>query len=77
MQIKYTIIVKVSKAWQGTTTGGAFWLKFKKVTDLVKFTDFLDKKYGYYWLYYNVMINENEPSLAHFTKDKRPTSKRI
>lgn len=77
MQKKYICIVKISNHHKDITDGRAFWMRYNKVTDLLKFTAFLDKTFGSNWLYYNVEDGKGSPSLDHFTRFKRPHSKHI
>lgn len=72
MPNKYAVIVKVKNNPDGT----AHCLKYR-VTDLIKFTQFLDKNWtDWRWfnVYSNTGINKGE-QLANFTKNKRPESK--
>jgi len=72
MPSKYAVIVKV----KNNTDGTAHCLKYR-VTDLIKFTQFLDKKWAawkWFNVYSNTGINKGE-QLANFTKNKRPESK--
>lgn len=72
MPNKYAVIVKVKNNPDGT----AYCLKYR-VTDLIKFTQFLDKKWAtwkWFNVYSNTGINKGE-QLANFTKNKRPESK--
>ena len=72
MPNKYKVIVKVKNNVDGT----AHCLKYR-VTDLMKFTLFLDKKWeGWKWfnVYSNLGINKGK-QLASFTKNKRPVSR--
>lgn len=74
MPNKYAVIVKV----KNNTDGTAHCLKYR-VTDLIKFTQFLDKNWtAWKWfnVYSNTGINKGE-QLANFTKNKRPESKFI
>ncbi len=72
MPNKYAVIVKVKNNPDGT----AHCLKYR-VTDLIKFTQFLDKNWAawrWFNVYSNTGINKGE-QLANFTKNKRPESK--
>ena len=72
MPKKYKAIVKVKNNLDGT----AHCVKYR-VTDLIKFTQFLDKKWsGWKWfnVYSNIGVNKGG-QLASFTKSKRPESK--
>lgn len=72
MPNKYTVIVKIKNDPDGT----AHCLKYR-VTDLIKFTQFLDKNWAawkWFNVYSNTGINKGE-QLANFTKNKRPESK--
>jgi hypothetical protein len=72
MPNKYAVIVKVKNNPDGT----AHCLKYR-VTDLIKFTQFLDKNWAawrWFNVYSNTGINKGE-QLANFTKNKKPESK--
>lgn len=72
MPNKYAVIVKVKNNPDGT----AHCLKYR-VTDLIKFTQFLDKKWAawkWFNVYSNTGINKGE-QLTNLTKNKRPESK--
>lgn len=70
MPNRYTIIVKVGNK----PDGSAHCLKYR-VTDLLKLTHFLDRKWSS-WKWFNVYaktgINKGG-QLASFTKNNRPT----
>ena len=72
MPKKYKAIVKVKDNPDGT----AYCVKYR-VGDLMKFTQFLDKKWaGWKWfnIYSNIGINKGG-QIANFTKYKRPGSR--
>lgn len=72
MPNKYTVIVKIKDNPNGT----AHCVKYR-VSDLKKFTQFLDEKWtGWRWfnVYSNKGVNKGE-QLAYFTKNKRPESR--
>ncbi len=71
---KYKVIVKIKNNLDGT----AHCVKYR-VTNLIKFTQFLDKKWsGWKWfnVYSNTGINKGK-QLANFTKNIRPESRFI
>ena len=72
MPKKYKANVKIKNNPDGT----ARCVKYR-VTDLIKFTRFLDQKWvGWKWfnVYSNTGVNKGE-QLASFTKNKRPGSR--
>jgi len=74
MPNKYIVIVKIKNNPDGT----AYCVKYR-VTNLVKFTQFLDKKWiGWKWfnVYSNIGINKGK-QLANFTKNKKPKSRLV
>ncbi len=72
MPNKYVVIVKIKNNPDRT----AHCVKYR-VTDLIKLTEFLDRKWTG-WLWYNVYsntgVNKGE-QLANFTKNKRPETR--
>lgn len=72
MPKKYKVIVKIKNNPDRT----AYCVKYR-VTDLIKFTQFLDEKWTewkWFNVYSNTGINIGE-QLANFTKNKRPGSR--
>ena len=72
MPKKYKVIVKIKNNPDRT----AHCVRYR-VTDLIKFTQFLDEKWtGWKWfnVYSNTGINIGE-QLENFTKNKRPGSR--
>jgi len=72
MPKKYKVIVKVKNNPDGT----AHCVKYR-VTDLIRFTRFLDIKWnGWKWfnVYSNTGVNKGD-QLANFTKNNRPESR--
>jgi len=72
MPKKYKVIVKVNNNPDGT----AYCVKYR-VSDLLKFTQFLDEKWGewkWFNVYSNLEINKGR-QLANYTKFKRPKTK--
>ena len=72
MTKKYKVIVKINNNPNGT----AHCVKYR-VDDLLKFTQFLDKKWlGWKWfnVYSNLGINKGK-QLANFTKNNKPVTK--
>lgn len=72
MPKKYKVIVKI----KNNPDRAAYCVKYR-VSDLIKFTQFLDQKWtGWKWfnVYSNIGINTGE-QLASFTKNKRPVSR--
>ena len=68
---KYIAIVKI----RNNENGNAFCVKYR-FNNLLKFTQFLDKKWPE-WKWYNVYANAGimkGKQLANFTKYNRPTS---
>ena len=72
MPNKYVVIVKIKNNPDRTV----HCVKYR-VTDLIKLTEFLDRKWTG-WLWYNVYsntgVNKGE-QLANFTKNKRPETR--
>jgi len=71
---RYTAIVKISNKPDGT----AYCVKYR-FNDLLKFTCFLDSKWGG-WKWFNVYSNQGTNKgiqLGNFTNKKRPNSKHI
>jgi hypothetical protein len=74
MPNRYTVIVKIGNK----PDGSAHCLKYR-VTDLLKLTQFLDRKWpGWKWfnVYAKTGINKRE-QLASFTKNSRPISRSV
>ena len=72
MSKKYKAIVKIKNNPDGT----AHCVKYR-VSDLKKFTQFLDEKWQD-WKWFNVYLNNGinkGKQLAYFTKNKRPKSR--
>lgn len=72
MSKKYKVIVKIKNNPDGT----AHCVKYR-VTDLIKFTLFLDMKWNnwrWFNVYSNIGVNKGE-QLANFTKNNRPESR--
>ncbi len=72
MPKKYKVIVKISNNPNGT----AYCVKYR-VNDLLKFTQFIDKKWiewKWFNVYSNLGINKGN-QLANFTKKNRPVTK--
>lgn len=72
MPKKYKVIVKISNNPNGT----AYCVKYR-VNDLLKFTQFIDKKWvewKWFNVYSNLGINKGN-QLANFTKYNRPVTK--
>ena len=72
MPNKYVVIVKIKNNSDGT----AHCVRYR-VTDLIKFTQFLDKKWAA-WKWFNVYSNtaiNKGVQLANFTKNNRPGSR--
>ena len=72
MPKKYKVIVKIKNNPDGT----AYCIKYR-VADLIKFTQFLDKKWSD-WKWFNVYSNKGinkRGQLASFTKNRRPKSR--
>lgn len=68
---KYKVIAKIGNNADGT----AHCVKYN-VNDLVKFADFLDKKFPD-WRWFNVYSKQTKLQLANFTKYRRPTKKYV
>lgn len=71
---KYVAIVKI----KNNTDGTAYCVKYR-FDDLLKFTEFLDKKWSE-WKWYNVFSNSGNnkgKQIANFTSKKRPIKKCI
>ena len=66
MALKYNVIVKSSSEK---------YLKYK-VTDLLLFTEFLDKKFNG-WLYFNVYDYKTREHLGSFQQTNRPKKRKI
>ena len=69
---RYKVIVKIKNNADGT----AKCVKYR-VSDLLKFTSFLDEKWSI-WKWFNVYSNQypnKGVQLANFTKNKRPNSR--
>jgi hypothetical protein len=49
------------------------FLKYEYVSDLIRFTAFLDSKYN--WRYFNVFDRSKGVQIASYTKNKRPDKK--
>ena len=62
---KYIIIVKTTEKH----------LKYH-VTDLIKFTSFLDTKFPT-WKFFNVYDSKTQEQIANFTINQRPTKRRV
>ena len=72
MPKKYKIIVKI----KNNPDGSAHCIKYR-VTDLLKFTQFLDKTWSE-WKWFNVYENlgvDKGNQIANFTKSNRPISR--
>lgn len=63
--MKYAAIVKTP----------AKWLKYKRVTDLIKFVQFLDRSFPD-WLFLNV-YDEQGRQIGAFTQEQRPLTPQI
>ena len=63
----YTIITKV---------GEQRFVKYRNVSNLLRFTDFLDKKFPT-WKYFNVYDKKSKKQIASFTINNRPTLPKI
>lgn len=62
--IRRCVIVKI---------GDTDFVKYRYVDNLVKFTDFLDRKYPN-WRYMNVFDRDTKEQIANFSKKNRPIS---
>ncbi len=72
MSKKYKVIVKINNNSDGT----AYCVKYR-VDDLLKFTQFLDKKWvewKWFDVFSNLGVNKGK-QLANFTKTNRPETK--
>ncbi len=72
MPNKYKVIVKI----KNNANGSAHCVKYR-VSDLMKFTEFLDKKWAA-WKWFNVYANtgvNKGVQLANFTNNKRPVTR--
>ena len=71
---RYVAIVKISNNSDGT----AYCVKYR-FNDLLKFTDFLDKKWSE-WKWYNVFSNRGDNKkrqIANYTNKKRPVKSSV
>lgn len=64
---RYNAIVKV---------GQNDFLKYKNVTNLIRFVSFLDDKHSM-WRYFNVYDSDTKKQVGNFTSRHRPTSKHL
>jgi hypothetical protein len=72
MPKKYKVIVKI----KNNPDGSAYCIKYR-VTDLLKFTQFLDKTWSE-WKWFNVYENlgmNKGNQIASFTRNDRPVSR--
>ncbi len=72
MPKKYKVIVKI----KNNPDGSAHCIKYR-VTDLLKFTQFLDKTWSewkWFNVYENLGVNKGN-QIANFTKNNRPISR--
>ncbi len=72
MSKKYKVIVKI----KNNPDGSAYCIKYR-VTDLLKFTQFLDKTWSE-WKWFNVYENlgmNKGNQIANFTRNDRPISR--
>lgn len=72
MSKKYKVIVKITNNPDGT----AFCVKYR-VNDLLRFTQFLDKKWSewkWFNVYSNLDINKGK-QLTNFTKNNKPKTR--
>ncbi len=72
MSKKYKVIVKI----KNNPDGSAYCIKYR-VTDLLKFTQFLDKTWSewkWFNVYENLGVNKGN-QIANFTKNNRPISR--
>ena len=63
----YTTITKV---------GVDQFVKYRNVSNLIRFTHFLDNKFPT-WRYFNVYDKKSKKQVASFTKENRPFSPKI
>ena len=63
----YTIITKVGKDQ---------FVKYRNVSNLIRFTDFLDNKYPD-WKYFNVYDKKSKQQIASYTINNRPSLPKI
>ena len=70
-QKKYTCIVKTGDPELGSDG----FVKYR-LTNLMKFVEFLDKKYPK-WCYFNVFDKQTKEQLTSFTKNNKPTRPRL
>ena len=63
----YTIITKVGKDQ---------FVKYRNVSNLIRFTSFLDNKFPT-WKYFNVYDKSSKKQIASFTVNNRPTLSKI
>ena len=64
---RYNVIVKV---------GEERFLKYRNVTNLLRFTSFLDDKHST-WRYFNVFDTVTKKQVGNFTSAHRPTTRHL
>ena len=75
MGANYTIIVKVGYK-NGVLQGREGFMKFRKVTNLIRFTKFMDTSYPD-WRFFNVYDKKTRAELKRFTKNSRPMAAKL
>lgn len=71
MEKRFTCIAKVGRK-NGQLVGNEGFIKYRSVTNLLKFVQFLDREYPD-WRFFNVYSKKTKIELGRFTKNKRPT----
>jgi len=70
MTKRFNCLTKVGNV-NGVPAGNNGFITFHTVTNLIKFTAFLDEKYPD-WRYFNVYDKNTKSKLGSFTKNRKP-----